>query len=49
MKKNYKKLIDIIYLTHGGKIIKKNKNGSEIQLESGQWLQTTFNDIETKS
>lgn len=29
----------------GGKIIKKNKDGREIQLESGQWLQTTFNDI----
>ena len=29
----------------GGKIIKKNKDGREIQLESGQWLQTTFNDM----
>ena len=31
---------------NGSKIIKKHKDGREIQAESGKWLQTIFNKVE---
>jgi len=38
------------YVSHGGcKLVKRNKeDGREIQLESGKWLQTTFNTYQPK-
>lgn len=45
--KRLQKIIRYFISDTGGKLVKCNQDGREIQVESGEWLQTTINKIDT--